>query len=186
MAALSIVRACPVLIAALTVPIVLAGCGDSAADGAGSDGSMSEGGAPGVVGEPGPGEFDPDFETSEDFFTLMTEPMPGLTVSPHGVIQIYYSANLEPLLEAEEFEAPDGSVAIKVQDRDGDDEVDNIMVMIKREAGFDSDTRDWLYEQYSASGNLQTSGGGTLQPFCSGCHNDFPDKGELAGTELEN
>lgn len=150
-------------------------------------GSTSEGGAPGIItGEPGPGAFDPGFETSDDFFTRMTEAMPGLTVSPHGVVQIYYSANLEPLLDEEEFEVPEGSVAIKVQDRDGDDKVDNIMVMVKKEAGFDPDTRDWLYEQYSPSGALQYSGTDTLQSFCSDCHNGYPKKGELAGTELEN
>jgi hypothetical protein len=114
------------------------------------------------------------------------EPMQGLTVSPHGVVQIYYSANLEALIGSGSFAAPEGSVAIKVQDREGDDEIDNIMVMVKREAGFDSATRDWLYEQYSPDAELQTSGGNSLQDFCSGCHNDYAATGELAGTELEN
>jgi hypothetical protein len=146
-----------------------------AAGGCAGDGGGADSGAA-AVGEPGPGAFDPDFETSGAFFTQMAGPVEGGTV--HGTVQIWYSANLREGLEAGgPFVAPVGSVAIKVQDNGAP----AITAMVKREAGFDPDDADWSYEQRDADGALTNEG---ALPFCIDCHSGFADTDYLGGTEL--
>jgi hypothetical protein len=107
----------------------------------------------------------------------------GLANSPHNLVQIWYSANLRPLVTRSQFTAPTGTVAIKVQDRDADGVADNIMVMIKQAAGFDPMYGDWSYEQRDVDGTLQASG---RIAFCSGCHAGFPATDGLPGVVLRD
>jgi hypothetical protein len=139
--------------------------------------------------EPGPGAFDPAFTTSAAFFTRMSAPARGLASSPHGgkigVVQIFYSKNIESVITASALDAPLGTVAVKTQDPDGDGTINNIMVMIKKAPGFDAAAGDWLYERYAADGTLDVSGGAKLA-FCSTCHNGYSATSQLAGTSLAN
>jgi hypothetical protein len=131
----------------------------------------------------GPGAFAADFASSSDFFTRMNRLEKGRTDSPHGLVRMYYSANIRPVVDQPEFEVPVGTVAIKQQDRDGDGTIDNVLDMIKQPAGFDSENRDWLYEQRAPDGALQDSG---KTPFCIGCHKGFASTDYLAGTMLRD
>src|SRR5215831_6893401 len=72
----------------------------------------------------GPGAFAPDFATSSAFFTNMSAMKKGLPSSPHGLIRIYYSSNVRGVIDAPSFTVPEGTVAIKVQDRDANGAVD--------------------------------------------------------------
>jgi hypothetical protein len=135
--------------------------------------------------EPGPGAFAADYATSGAFFTRMSEPRKGLSSSPHGIVQIFYSNNFLPAIGSERFEASVGTVAVKAQDQNGDGQFDTIQVMVKKAKGDDDLTHDWLFERYFANGTLDVSGGSTLN-FCSECHNGFAQTSELAGTTLAN
>ncbi|MGE0325068.1 MAG: cytochrome P460 family protein [Polyangiaceae bacterium] len=154
--------------------------------------SDSESGEP-VVLEPGPG-FSADFETSDQFFTRMTSPMEGFpnppASSPHRIVQIYYSKNIEPIISKSSFdELPEGSVAIKKQDRDEDGTVDQVMVMVKGARGSDPSTRDWVFEQHDPSDYSLVSSSATdagFKEFCSGCHVNFEKTDWLRGTSLKN
>lgn len=133
--------------------------------------------------EDGPGAFDPDFETSAAFFSRTDGLVTSLPESPHTLVRIFYSRNVEPIIDDTAFEAPVGTVAIKQQDRDQDGSIDNVLAMIKRPAGFDSENGDWLYEQRSAAGSLEVSG---KTPFCIDCHRDFAATDYLGGTTLKD
>ncbi len=139
----------------------------------------------GPVLAPGPGAFDPTFATSDAFFTRMSKPAKGLSSSPHNIVQIFYSNDLEPAVGLDHFDAPVGSVAIKTQDQNGDGKIDNIMAMVKQAPGSLPDNGDWLFERYFADGTLDVSGGPTLG-FCWSCHSSWPDTSNLAGTSLSN
>jgi hypothetical protein len=140
-------------------------------------------GASGQPAADGPGAFSPDFATSPGFFTQMKALRKGLPTSPHNLVQIWYSANLKPLVAMSHFAAPRGTVAIKVQDRDGDGVPENVMVMIKEAAGFDPANGDWSYEQRAVDGTLQQSG---KIAFCIGCHTGFPETDDLPGVALHD
>ncbi len=133
----------------------------------------------------GPAAFDPDFAASTDFFSRMSAPRKGLSTSPHGVVRIWYSANIEPVIAEAAFVVPVGTVAIKTQDQNDDDQVDNIMVMIKQAPGSSPKTSDWLFERYFGDASLDVSGGATLG-FCASCHNGFSETAELGGTTLSD
>ncbi len=129
-----------------------------------------------AAGTPGPGAFAADFETSSDFFTLMAGEVDGASI--HGTVQIWYSSNLRDLIESgAPFEAPEGSVAIKVQDNGSP----SLTVMIKEAPGFAPDHADWLWEQRAVDGTVSNSGALT---YCQECHQDWPDTDYLAGTDL--
>lgn len=137
----------------------------------------------------GPGAFDADFRTSDDFFTLMSGPVAG--ASPHGTVQIWYSTHVRDLIEgdSDEFTVPVGTVAIKTGDMEGDGTVDAITVMVKQESGYDPEHQDWLYEMRAVDGALQNdeaSGmpmSGTMQ-MCISCHAAYASRDYLAGTSL--
>jgi hypothetical protein len=144
---------------------VLVACADPGPDGTPAD------------AEEGPGAYVDDFETSGDFFTFMAGPVDGASV--HGTVQIWYSSNLRSLIESgEDFTAPLGSVAIKVQDNGAE----SITVMVKEEPGFAPDHSDWSWEQRGIDGTLTNSG---ALAGCQGCHADYADTDYLAGTELQ-
>ncbi len=136
----------------------------------------------------GPGEVAPDFASSPDFVTRVAGLGMGLSGSPHQLVQIYYSANIEPILAADSFGAvPQGTVAVKLQSRDGDEVVDQVMLMIKKAPGTDPEHGDWVWEQRRpATLELVSSSERTasFRDFCAGCHAGFTATDWLAGTSL--
>jgi len=138
----------------------------------------------------GPGAADASYEDSANFVTRMQAPRRGLSTSPHGVIRIYYSRNLSPILDRTSFGAlPEGSVAIKKQDRDRDGVFDQVMVMIKGAAGSDPEYDDWTWEQHDpVTFALVTSSqtDASFRDFCAGCHRGFSKTDWLAGTALHD
>lgn len=178
-------------------PDGLSAGGQSAAPESGTSGQPAASGQPGTSGESGsgveqlgngPGEMSSDFASSPDFVTRMTGLRIGLASSPHQLIQIYYSTNIEPILAADSFgPLPVGTVAAKLQSRDGDDVVDQIMLMIKKAPGSDLDHGDWVWEQRQPDtlelvSSSETSA--SFRTFCSGCHAGFTATDWLAGTSL--
>lgn len=133
--------------------------------------------------DPGPGAFDPDFASSSDFFTQMSEPAEGLDSSPHGVVQIYYSTNIEEAITLEEFVAPVGTVALKTQKYD-DGDYGEILVMIKQEPGSLPETDDWLYEVRLANGDVEMSG--PSLSWCNDCHAAYEATDGLPGVGISN
>ncbi len=127
--------------------------------------------------EPGPGAFDPDFETSADFFTQMDGPTDAGSV--HGEMQIWYSVNLRDLLVEEKFAAPEGSVAIKRQTEPSGAVVYNAMVRLAD--GDSPDGEDWRWEQRDDALTVTLEG---AVGFCVDCHVGYPDRDLLAGTEI--
>jgi hypothetical protein len=127
------------------------------------------------IGEPGPGAFVEDFDTSAEFFTLMAGPADAGSV--HGLMQIWYSENLRPLVTSGEgFVAPEGSVAIKRQGAD----MDLYNIMIKPPAGDAPEAGDWWFEQRDASFAVTRSGS---VDFCVDCHAGYPERDLLAGVD---
>ena len=127
----------------------------------------------------GPGAFAEDWQTSPDFFTAMAAPIDGGSV--HGVVQIWYSTNIQAWVESEKaaFTAPDGTVSIKTVN--GGKEV---MTMIKV-AGSDPANNDWFYERragtapYAVIDDNQANMGG-----CIKCHAGFAATDYLGGIGL--
>lgn len=149
------------------------------ADASGSDGDDDD------LAE-GPGAFVADFATSEDFVTRMAAPVTG--DSPHGRVQIWYSRNVESLLDLTTFTVPVGTVSIKTS-LDDDGAILNHTVMVKEPAGFDPDNGDWRYEMRGPDGAIATdpdSGepmNGAIA-MCIGCHQAAAATDYLAGTGL--
>ena len=132
-----------------------------------------------------PGGFVADFDNSPDFFTLTQEPV-AAAPSPHGSVRIWYSVNIEFSLGTPGFEAPPGTTAIKRADRDGDGDADAILVMVKREPGYDPPRGDWYYEVRSPDGALLASPTPGANPACSGCHSAAAASDYLAGASLRS
>lgn len=132
----------------------------------------------GAVGEPGPGAFAEDFATSAEFFTQMAGPQPSETV--HGDMQIWYSVNIRPQIEAGgPFSAPVGTVAIKRQTNGDGSALYNTMIRLEDRAS--PDGLDWTWEQ--RDGALEVTASGAIGP-CVDCHRAWPDTDALAGTEI--
>jgi len=130
----------------------------------------------------GPGAFSADYKTSEAFFTLMAGPHDGN--SPHGVSQIWYSANIRPLVGETSFQVPVGTVAIKEFDMMGDGTEVGLAVMIKREFGFDADNGDWYYDMRDLAGNVMADPEPGAIPMCVGCHTAAAGMDYLPGFSL--
>src|SRR5438876_5109546 len=164
----------------------LAAAGQPAA--AGQSGTAGDSGIDAEQLGEGPGEVGPDFASSPDFVTRMAGLRVGLSGSPHQLVQIYYSANIEPILAADSFgPLPEGTLAVKLQSRDGDEVVDQVMLMIKKAPGTDPDHGDWVWEQRRPAtlelvSSSETSG--SFRNFCSGCHAGFAATDWLAATSL--
>ena len=161
----------------IALPFLLASCGDDSGD---DDTKLTQ----------GPGAFAADYKTSPNFHTQMSTLVSGQ--SPHKAVQIWYSANIKPALGRESLTAPKGTVAIKEfdnkdgQGQDGSDgTVDGIAVMIKREAGYDSDNGDWYYQMRDASGaEMSAPAPGKIAP-CIQCHRGFKGTDYLGGLGLK-
>lgn len=162
--------------AALALGLMVTGCGDDDDDGAGGGGDTADA-AP--VAPQGPGGFAPDFKTSDSFFTLMGGMVPG--DSPHGSVQIWYSSNLRDMIESPSFVAPEGSVSIKEFSNDNGT---GYAVMVKREAGFDSDNGDWYYEMRDADGTVRDMPPPGAIETCINCHIAAAATDYLAGTGM--
>ena len=170
--------------------------GQSTGNGAQSSGDAGEAGTTNAGGAPtlaqalpdGPGVVATDFASSPDFVTRMKGLRLGLPSSPHQLVQIYYSANMEPVLGTDAFDPlPPGTVAVKQQSRDGDDVVDQVMIMIKQPPGTDPDHGDWIWEQRKPTTLALVSSSETstsFRDFCSGCHSAYTATDWLAGTSL--
>ena len=131
------------------------------------------------------GEFKADFEKSGEFFSLMSGMKQGK--SPHGMVQIWYSNNLKDIIGKPAFKAPVGSMSIKPFNNDGKPGIDGIAVMIKKEAGYDKENGDWLYEMRTPKGEIMKKMGMPMAgkiKMCIGCHSAASAKDYLAGTEM--
>ncbi len=158
----------------LLAVILLLGCG--------SDDSSDATTSPKL--EDGPGAFTLDYATSEAFFTQMTAPRKGLSASPHNIVQIFYSKNIQPVITKTTLSSvPTGTVAIKIQDFDGDGTQDMILDMVKQAPGFDPDFGDWLYERHNLDGTVVSS---SADSFCIDCHSTFSQTDYLAGTSVRD
>lgn len=162
------------------------GAADSGGDGSAGDGASAPFDTSTL--DEGPGEVAADFDASEAFVTRLAAPRLGLSSSPHRLQQIFYSANLEPVLGRTAFGAlPEGSVAVKIQSRDGDDVIDQVMVMLKQPHGTDPERGDWIWEQRRpgtlalVSSSADDEG---FRDFCAGCHGGYAETDWLAGTGL--
>ncbi len=129
---------------------------------------------------PGPGMFVPEYEKT--FFTLMGSMKKG--ESPHGKVRIWYSKNIESIIDKEKFEVPEGTVALKLFDNDGKEGVDGIAVMIKMKKDFDKDARDWEYQMRDAKGRLIIDLPEGMKGKCVKCHEEAKDKDSLTGTRM--
>lgn len=127
----------------------------------------------------GPGAYDPNFRTSSQFFTQMAAPQPGGSV--HGIVQIWYSTNIRTLMGESAFTVPEGTVSIKTGDTTGSG-IDEIVVMIKKPAGFDPEHQDWSYEFRDGAGAMKDQG---KIADCIDCHRDFAGTDYLGGTSIK-
>lgn len=136
----------------------------------------------GMAMKKGPGKFMTDFKESDKFFTLMDGMKEGK--SPHGKTQIWYSSNVKGMLGKSSFEVPEGTVAIKPFDKDDEEGLDGIAVMIKKEEGYDPDNNDWYYAMYTAKGEIMEKPEPGKVKMCIDCHASASAKDYLAGTEM--
>lgn len=147
--------------------------------GCGTDGSDTDSGTTPTATEPGPGAFVTDYAASAEFFTQMAGP--ALGGSPHGTVQIWYSTNIQGVVEAgSSFTAPVGTVAIKpFEAADGST---GTAVMVKEDAGFDAANGDWSYEMRGPDDSVMDSG---AIEMCISCHSAASSTDYLAGTGLK-
>jgi len=133
----------------------------------------------------GPGEYCAAFEQCGHFFTMMSGMKMGDSL--HKEVQIWYSSNIKRLIDKQKFVVPVGTVAIKKFNNDGKPGVDGMVVMIKKEPGYDSAHNDWYYEMRDAKGELVIKDGKPMAgkiEMCISCHATASDKDYLLGTGL--
>lgn len=134
----------------------------------------------------GPGAFDPAYASSSSYVTRMSGPVLG--TSPHKEVQIWYSDNIDPALDDNAFTAPVGTVAVKTANMDGQPGVDAIVVMIKKEKGYDSANGDWYYDMRTPAGAIMNDDKGNpvsgKVSMCIECHQGFRATDFLGGTKL--
>ena len=162
-----------------SLSILALGCAN-ASDATGSSSGSAESCASATPGSKGPGAFDPDYKSSTAFFTQMS----GLNhdgTSVHGATQIWYSCNLHGILDEAPLQVPEGTVAIKVQDRNKDGVVESMRVMVKHAKGYAPMYGDFSFEARDPDGSNPKAQSGN---FCFGCHQGYPETGYLAGTHI--
>jgi len=193
---------CSAAFAILVTSLLLSGCGggddgpetesDDSSTATSDDGTSDNGvsdetssdepSAPPATGDPGPGAFDPDYQTSDAFFTRLATP---LASRIHAQQRTWFSVNIADLPPEGPFTVPEGTVAIKAEyDADGTNFV--TVVMVKREAGYDPDGNDWYYEAREPDGTLASSPTPGPASLCKSCHADGADTDFLLGFNLEN
>ncbi len=130
-----------------------------------------------------PGAYQDDYETSGAFFTRMSEPADSGSV--HGTVRIWYSKSVMDMPLDGPFMAPEGTVAIK-DEFDSSGAVFVKVVMVKREAGYDSEHHDWYYEARNADGTLASDPVPGTPSLCVDCHQDAEDTDYLQGFSISN
>ncbi|RJO71586.1 MAG: hypothetical protein C4523_04455 [Myxococcales bacterium] len=139
-----------------------------------------------VIGEePGPGEFVAGYASSELFFTRTSEFVSAS--GPHGDVRIWYSKNIEELIDNMCFIVPEGTTAIKEEDFSGSGEVEAMVLMIKKDDAYDPENNNWYYEQLDEKGDPtgDESDRGKIGS-CIDCHSQFADFDYLGGTKLKS
>lgn len=153
----------------------------------GTDGGKGAGDPDPIAADPnapkGPGAFRTDFGKTKDFFTTMPAPVFGN--SPHGKVRVWYSSNVQDMINNAKLVAPVGTVAIKEFDNDGRPGVDGVAVMIKQEPGYDPRFHDWRYEMRDAWGVLLQDPKPGKISACAGCHAAAQATDFLAATKLD-
>jgi hypothetical protein len=157
---------------------VVSACGKTSDDKKSPDMEMS---SDIVKTEEGPGAFTPDYETSDSFFTMT----PGIYDgdSPHGRVRIWYSKNIETLIQQESYDVPVGTVSVKQGYFDENDQYEKIVTMIKKAPGYDSEHKDWEYEVRTPNGSVEKNG---KLSGCISCHSHAPETDYLMGTKVAN
>ncbi len=141
--------------------------------------SFNTGGG-GSFGGQGPGKFFPDFESSTQFFSQMTDFATG--TSPHGKIKVYYSTNIQQGLNQANYTVPMGTTAIALFDNDNKAGVDGYVIMVKEDQNYDSANGNWSYELRDKWGDTVAGQSGRVAS-CSQCHNGFQATDRLASTK---
>ncbi|MGE0174939.1 MAG: hypothetical protein AB7T49_19255 [Oligoflexales bacterium] len=131
--------------------------------------------------EPGPEMYVPEYETSDEFFTKTSQIYDG--GNAHGRVRIWYSKNIESLIEEEMYTVPVGTVSIKQGYFNENDQYQKIVTMIKRAPGYDPENHDWEYEVRGQDGTLQQNG---KLAGCIGCHSHAPETDFLMGSRVSN
>jgi hypothetical protein len=133
-----------------------------------------------TMGDPGPGAFAANWQTSPDFFTAMAGPVDGGSV--HRTVQIWYSTNIRGEVEgnATMFTAPEGTVAIKTTD---DGAGNTAVVTMIKQPGSDPANGDWFYEVRGGAAPYDVMDSGALQG-CIDCHASYAATDYLGGTGL--
>ncbi|MGE0175026.1 MAG: hypothetical protein AB7T49_19690 [Oligoflexales bacterium] len=131
-------------------------------------------------GSKGPGSFVADYASSSQFFTQMSGEVDGK--SPHGRVQIWYSANVKSLISSSGFKVPEGTVAVKRFHNAGGS---GLAVMVKKAAGYDSSGNDWYYEMRDSYGNVMSDPAPGKIEMCRSCHAAASAKDYLAGTGIK-
>lgn len=127
---------------------------------------------------PAPGKFQFDYFDSNNFFTNMNDLKKG---SGHGDVQIFYSASLKNLVRNNNFDAPEGSVAIARYSKDNNL---GLVVMTKMPAGYDDANKNWRYEVRDRYGNLLWNPRPGPLEDCIACHRKSNKTDFLGGTKL--
>lgn len=104
--------------------------------------------------------------------------------SPHGMQQVWYSANIRELVELPSFAAPEGTVAIKRFDMEGDGTDDGLAVMIKKPAGYDPANNDWYYDMRMLDGSIMPEPPAGKIQMCIDCHKGSTATDYLSGTKV--
>jgi hypothetical protein len=169
---------------AIAAAALCAACGgeDSGGGSAGSGGSAGAG-AGGATGQPGPGEYQADYDTSGDFFTRMSQPADSGSV--HGKVRIWYSNNVMDLPTSGPFVVPEGTVAIK-DEFDASNAVIVKVVMVKKPAGYDPANQDWYYEARNPDHSIASDPVPGKASLCIGCHQNAKATDYLQGFALAN
>ncbi len=129
----------------------------------------------------GPGGFDQNYRSSSDFFTMMD----GLNAGNFNAqVWIWYSSNIEPIIDQDSFEVPEGTTSIQEVDTDADDILDSLTIMVKMGNDYDPENNNWYYEVRDPDGTLRNIPPPGKIQICIECHKDFPATDFLAGSKL--
>ncbi|MEZ4444838.1 MAG: hypothetical protein R3B72_37530 [Polyangiaceae bacterium] len=159
-----------------------AGGGPSGSGGATSaGGATGSGGSGGALGTPGPGSYQPDYATSSDYFTRMSQPADSGSV--HGTVRIWYSANIMDLPTDGPFTVPEGTVAVK-EEYNASNQVFIKVVMIKQAAGYDPANNDWYYEARNPDDTIANDPVPGKPNLCISCHSDGAITDYLLGFDI--
>lgn len=145
-------------------------------------GGTNTGGGSSGTGHSGTEGYVDDYEDSDAFFTFMKGMVKG--DSPHGTVQVWYSAKAKEDIENKNYPVPEGTVSIKPSDQDHDGTVDVIAVMVKKGEDYDPENNNWYYEMRNAEGELLDEPPAGRIQSCIDCHKMGRKTDYLMGTEM--